>query len=101
MAVLARRTRIVSFRVSEEEYQNLVSICLTQQARSISDFARFVTLSQFKLDGAQGEVESTLQQIHRMLAEIDGEIRRLARLIEMQALDATRTLEVVASSHTP
>jgi hypothetical protein len=101
MAVLTRRTRVVSFRVSEEEYQDLVSICLTQQARSISDFARFVTLSQFKLDGSEAKAENTLQQIHRKLGLIDSEVRRLAGLIEPQPFDGAGTLEVVRSSRTP
>jgi|SRR3954447_1126928 hypothetical protein len=101
MAVLTRRTRVVSFRLSEEEYQDLVNICLTRQARSISDFARFVTLSQFKLVGSEAKAESTLQQIHRKLGVIESEIRRLTGLIERQPFDGARTLEVVSPSRTP
>lgn len=88
MSVLTRRTRVVSFRVSEEEYQDLINICLTRHARSLSDFARFVTLSQFKLDGSEPNGESALQQIHRKLGVIDRELRRLAGLIEPQHLES-------------
>lgn len=84
MAVLTRRTRIVSFRVSEEEYQDLVSLCLRRQARSISDFARLVTLSQFEVNGSDAKAESALQQIERKLGVIDREVRRLAELIGPQ-----------------
>jgi len=38
--MLKTRTRLVSFRLSEEEYQRLKYVCLQQGARSISDGAR-------------------------------------------------------------
>jgi hypothetical protein len=101
MAVLTRRTRVVSFRVSEEEYQDLIHICLTRQARSLSDFARFVTLSQFDVNSSEGKAESALQQIHRKLGVIDRELRRLAGLMEPQVLEPVRTLEAVPSSRRP
>ena len=40
--MLKRRERIVSFRVSEEEYLNLCSATEAAGAHSISDFARHV-----------------------------------------------------------
>jgi hypothetical protein len=101
MAVLTRRTRIVSFRVSEEEYQDLLSICSTRQARSLSDFARFVTLSQFEDTGSDGQPGNTLTQIHRKLGVIDRELRRLAGLIEPQRSDGAGTLEQLKLSRAP
>ena len=98
MDIVKRRTRVVSFRVSEEEYQDLVSICLRRQARSISDFARFVTLSQSKSDGPENRPESMLQQIHSKLGLIDCEVRRLAGLIEPQPFDSVAMFQPVASS---
>jgi DNA helicase TIP49 (TBP-interacting protein) len=98
MAVLTRRTRVVSFRVSEEEYQALIDICLTRQARSLSDFARFVTLQQFEVDSSEmTKAEGTLQQIQRKLGVIDREVRRIAGLIEPQPIDTSRPLEAVTS----
>jgi hypothetical protein len=84
--------------VSEEEYQDLLGLCLTRQARSISDFARFVTLSQFEVTGSDGEPGSTLTQIHRKLGVIDRELKRLAGLIEPQGSDQARSLEPLKSS---
>ena len=98
MAVLTRRTRIVSFRVSEEEYQDLVSLCLTRQARSISDFARLVTLGQFEVNGADGKADGALQQIHRKLGAIDREVRRLAELIEPQHFEGATEMAALKSS---
>jgi hypothetical protein len=98
MAVLTRRTRVVSFRVSEEEYQDLVHICLTRQARSLSDFARFVTLNQFDVDRSDDQPDSVLRQIQRKLGVIDREVRKLAGLMEPKPLDPAETLKPVTSS---
>jgi hypothetical protein len=40
LAVLKPRTRLISFRLSEEEYSKLRGACLANGARSISEFAR-------------------------------------------------------------
>lgn len=40
MAVLRRRSRLVYFRVSEDEFQQLNDLCAASGARSISDLAR-------------------------------------------------------------
>jgi hypothetical protein len=40
MALLKRRTKLISFRLSEEEYEKLNRACVACGARSISDFAR-------------------------------------------------------------
>jgi hypothetical protein len=40
MSVLSPKTRLVSFRVSEKEYEELRVLCMAQQARSLSDFVR-------------------------------------------------------------
>jgi hypothetical protein len=40
MGVLKRRTRLISFRLSNEEYEALLATTAEQGARSISDFSR-------------------------------------------------------------
>src|SRR5262250_3057512 len=40
MPVFKRRTKLVSFRVSDEEYEKLQGACLAEGARSISELAR-------------------------------------------------------------
>lgn len=40
MSVLNPKTRLVSFRLSQEEYSELCALCSEQRARSISDFVR-------------------------------------------------------------
>ena len=38
--VFKRRNRLISFRLSEEEYESLRALCVTEGARSVSDYAR-------------------------------------------------------------
>ncbi len=40
MTLLKRRSHMVSFRLSEEEYEGLKHICIAVGARSLSDVAR-------------------------------------------------------------
>jgi len=40
MSVLKRRSRMISFRVSEDEYAGLKNLCVDKGARSVSDMAR-------------------------------------------------------------
>ncbi|MCL5734251.1 MAG: hypothetical protein M1274_01465 [Actinobacteria bacterium] len=42
MSVLSPRNKLVSFRLSEREYEMLQALCVSQRARSLSDFVREV-----------------------------------------------------------
>jgi hypothetical protein len=90
MAMFTRRTRIISFRVSEEEYEHLRSLCMTRHARSVSHFARAVTLGESDASGSDCEMRDALTDIHRKLAVMDLELGRLARLAEPQPSDVPR-----------
>jgi hypothetical protein len=80
----------VSFRISEEEYQDLVNLCAMRQARS---------LSQFEAKTAPGKPENTLREIYRKLGALDREVKRLAGLLEPPGLDPS--LQPAESSHAP
>lgn len=72
MTVLRPRTRLVYFRVSEDEYQRLNSLCHQVGARSLSDLVR-----RSLLEGLGGE-DGDGQRIENLAERID----RLTRLIE-------------------
>jgi hypothetical protein len=97
MSILTRRTRVVSFRLSEEEYKDLMSLCLTQGSRNLSDFARLATFSQFANSSTHGQADS-VQQIYRKLGALDREVKRLARLIDGSDAESAPTLEPVESA---
>jgi hypothetical protein len=56
MVLLKRRSRLVTFRVSAEEYEALTKTCLDNRVRSIAEFARAAVLQ--KLQAAQAPSSS-------------------------------------------
>ena len=75
-----RRTRIISVRVSEREFELLKSKSEAEGARSISDFARLA------LCGSAGNVTERVDQgIDRLggeLQQLTEEVRRVTELLE-------------------
>jgi len=89
MAVLKRRTRMVNFRLSEEEYEYLKKVCLTEGARSISDFARAAVCRSMAATGARKEETEVLVHIlDGKVGELDREVKQLAE--QMQAAQRSR-----------
>ena len=79
MTVFTRRTRTVSFRLSEAEYEELRATCIACGIRSMSDFARLTT--QWWIDGGGGPNESllaTIRDLRGKLQDLDSEVKRLA-----------------------
>jgi hypothetical protein len=76
-----RRTEMVNFRVSEEEFQTLQELQEKSEARSVSDYARSAVFASMKMPGNGidlsvqvgslnqriGELSLTLTQIHSMV----------------------------------
>ena len=94
-----KRTRVVSFRLSEEEYEDLMDLCAMRQARSLSDFARLATLGQSHGQLPNGQSDGTLREVYRQLRALDGEVKRLSALVEPQCLNALLRLKPVESRH--
>jgi len=85
MAVLKRRSRIVSFRLSPEEYEAMKERCIMEGARSISDFARasacrsLTTRESFQ----KGLVsEATIHLLRARVDELEREVRRLIQFMD-------------------
>jgi len=79
MSVFTRRTRTVSFRLSEIEYKELKDVCIAHGIRSMSDFARLAT--QLWIDGGGGPNDSlmaTIRDLRGKLRDLDSEVKRLA-----------------------
>ena len=93
-----RRTRVVSFRISEEEYQDLMDLCAIRQARSLSDFARAATLGQSQPGAPDGRRERMLSDVYRQLRVLDGEVKRLSALVEPKRLDTLLHLRPIEAS---
>lgn len=83
MVVLKKRSRLVSFRMSDEEYQRLCSICVAVGARSISDLARTAvgrlidTRSDYGDDPVLGQMRSLGRTIQQLQSKVDQLSNRL------------------------
>jgi len=89
MTEIRRRSRMISVRLSEEEYAALRHVCLLTGARSVSDLTRDAMRSVLKRthpDGSTGNLEEVLagmkdleKKVERLEAQIMhskvGEIR--------------------------
>lgn len=79
MSTFTRRTRTVSFRLSEEEYQELRNVCIAHGIRSMSDFARLTTQWWIDGDGAHNEpLLATIRELTGKLRQLDAEVKRLS-----------------------
>src|SRR5882672_9088259 len=83
MNVLKRRSRMVSFRLSEEEYEGLRHICMAVGARSLSDIARDA-VQKLLGNGAEpkNDEEARLRLLYERMDALDHEVKRLAALVD-------------------
>jgi tRNA pseudouridine-54 N-methylase len=95
MATDRKRNRLVSFRLSEQEYQALHNSTLNGGARSISEFARRALLDSgarsTPVDGRTSGVtvnNDTLEQLVTTMSELNRVISRLSVLVETNSQDA-------------
>lgn len=72
-----RRTRLLSFRLYEDEYEDLKNLSTAQGARSISECARSV-LSVWIGSQSQSPEEALESEVYRLSREVD----RLTRLVK-------------------
>lgn len=80
MSILKPRTRIVYFRVSEEEFHRLMDLCPAHGARSISELARGAMQDIIRgADGADRErdVVQKLDALDRTVSEMSQNLKRL------------------------
>ncbi len=76
--MLVNRTRLITFRLTAEEYEKLRATCIQERSRSISEFARSAVLgrvavhTQEKVSLGEDLVTLTLH-----LGELDGALREL------------------------
>jgi hypothetical protein len=80
MPVMKRRSRIVIFRLTDDEYAELKAACLHRGARNVSDFARTALLQT---------IATEREDVTRKLSEIESGVHRLEKLITEIAKGAT------------
>jgi hypothetical protein len=90
MAVLRRRSKMISFRISEEEYENFVGLCASHGVRSLSDLARDALHRLSAVPNHNGDNGSSAAldavHLHSRIAKLEGEIERLTRIVEQPVI---------------
>jgi hypothetical protein len=85
---MPRKTRIISLRLSEEEYESLKSVYPSRGVRSLSEFARD---AMHKVAGVVppggANIEDRVELLHGKVAVLEGEVTRLLRAISIGAAE--------------
>lgn len=86
MAVLKRRTRMVNFRLTEDEYEYLKDLCQREGARSVSDFARTAVCRSIGPPKPDGEpLDMQIQILDGKVGELDRTVKQIVERMEAAA----------------
>jgi hypothetical protein len=81
--MLKRRSRMVSFRLSEDEYEGLKNICTIVGARSLSDIARDAVHRMLSdSPSPKKDLETEVQTLQGRMDVFDQELKRLVKLVQ-------------------
>jgi hypothetical protein len=80
MPLFASRKRLVTFRLTTEEYEALRGLCISKGVRSISELTRDAVLQQLLGDrgSKRGSFETDLMSLMSELEQIDEAIQNLS-----------------------
>ena len=84
MSVMKRKTRMLSIRLSEDEYERLKELCVAEGARSISDLTRSAVQRMLYPSQAEPSVHlvERMQQLDGMVRVLNREVQRLSLLVD-------------------
>lgn len=77
MPVVKPRTRLVYFRVTEEEFRRCLDVCEAGGARSVSDLARTAVMNALGSNGSAGEIEGRLHTLERTVRELNDRLHAI------------------------
>ena len=81
--MMKRRSRIVSFRLSDEEYDSLKNVSATRGARSVSEFTRSVACNP-NSHGPE-KLEKTIRVLNERMAILDSRLQMLTEALQKKA----------------
>ena len=84
MKMVGRRSKLVSFRVSPEEYLNLCQACSTQGLRSVSELARTAVQTLIRGKGPSETFDDQLKDLRARVQDLAAEFERLSRYVERE-----------------
>ncbi|HWR52633.1 MAG TPA: hypothetical protein VN428_16095 [Bryobacteraceae bacterium] len=83
MLVRERRSRLIRFRVSPDEYETLSRFCAASGARSLSDLARSALQQTMRGQGVRSEagVTQELRRVDETMRAMNDQIAEIWRLL--------------------
>jgi hypothetical protein len=79
LSAVKPRTRIVYFRISEEEFTKFCGLCEAQGVRSLSELARLAVRSMLQ-PNKTSDVSERLGELERCILELNQQLRSLPQL---------------------
>jgi|SRR5580658_4363641 hypothetical protein len=79
LSAVKPRTRIVYFRISEEEFTKFCGLCEAQGVRSLSELARLAVRSMLQPNKAS-DVSERLGELERCILELNHHLKALPQL---------------------
>jgi hypothetical protein len=79
MTVIRRRDRLVYFRISDDEFEQILKACESKGARSVSDLARSAVQEFIKPAGSDAEkhIVDDLKNLRQLINEMQQSIQQL------------------------
>ena len=79
-----RRSRIISFRLSPEEYESLKNLSKSNGSRSISEFTRSVACQPDSggTKTVNNKLDGTLENLNKVVTELDHQVQQLTRILD-------------------
>lgn len=84
MNMIDRKSKMVSFRLSPEEYRQLRDACATQGVRSVSELARAAMQGLIAPDGPAVPLQTQVQELRDRVTLLSEQVDRLSRELEPQ-----------------
>lgn len=81
MTEVKRRSRMISVRLSEEEYTALRQLCLLTGARSVSDLTRDAMRSVLKRVNSEDSTGSNLEEFRTGIKNLEKKVEQLEQKI--------------------
>jgi len=94
MPRLSRRNKVVSIRLSDDEYDQLRQLCAMNEADNISELARRAMKRFLVQEHANGNgdgkvaIESRVDEIHAKMSVLDREVEQLCSAVGLARLGA-------------
>jgi len=89
LAILKRRSRMISFRLSEDEYASLRNLCENEGARSVSDLARDA-VHRLIVKDSETDVAVTLRALQGRVDTLDLQVQRLSMAAGQPGVESMR-----------